>query len=225
MCGRFTLTPELKVLAERFSVSPTPTADYNPRYNIAPTQPVIVIGSDGQRSMKTMKWGLIPSWAKDPNIGNRMINARAETIAEKPSFRDALQKRRCLIPADGFYEWQKLGKVKQPVMIVLKTREPFGLAGLWDSWTSPAQEKVLSCTIITTAANELLSEVHDRMPVILNRDVEDRWLDPKVNDPTVLLGMLKPYPSELMEYYNVSKDVSSPSHDGADCIVPVTTMG
>jgi len=221
MRGRFTLTPELRVLAERFSVSPTPTADYNPRFNIAPTQPVIVIGLDGERYMKTMKWGLIPIWAKDPSIGNRMINARVETIAEKPSFCDALKKRRCLIPADGFYEWQKLGKVKQSVRIVLKSREPFGLAGLWDSWTSPAKEEVLSCTIITTEANDLMQEIHDRMPVILNRDVENRWLDPKLNDPAVLLGMLKPYPSELMEYYNVSKEVNSPNHDGADCIMPL----
>ena len=221
MCGRFTLTPELKVLAERFSVSPTPTADYNPRYNIAPTQPVIVIEDNGKRSMKTMKWGLIPSWAKDPSIGNRMINARVETLTEKPSFRDALKKRRCLIPADSFYEWQKLGKVKQPVRIVLKSREAFGLAGLWDCWTSPAQEEVLSCTIITTEANELMQEIHDRMPVILNRDVEGRWLDPTVNNLVVLLGMLKPYPSELMEYYSVSKGVNSPGHDAADCIVPL----
>jgi len=221
MCGRFTLTPELKVLAERFSISPTPTATYNPRFNIAPSQPVIVIGDDGQRYMKVMKWGLIPSWAKDPSVGNRMINARAETIAQKPSFRAALKKRRCLIPADGFYEWQKLSMVKQPVRIVLKSREVFGMAGLWEHWTSPANEEVLTCTIITTIANELMREVHDRMPVILNRDDEGRWLDPKVDDPAVLLGLLKPYPSELMEFYTVSRSVNLPVHDGADCIVPL----
>ena len=215
------MTPELKVLAERFGVSPPPTVNDNPRFNIAPSQPVIVIGDDGQRSMQTMKWGLIPSWANDPSVGNRLINARAETIAEKPAFRNALKKRRCLIPADGFYEWLKLSTVKQPVRIVLKTREPFAMAGLWEHWTSPANEQVLSCTIITTAANELLQPIHERMPVILNRADEGRWLDPTVTDPVVLVGMLKPYPSELMEFYSVSRSVNSPVHDEPDCIVPL----
>src|ERR1022692_1361585 len=136
MCGRFTLTTDVKILAERFGTSPP--AELNsvaPRYNIAPTQAVIVVDDDGQRRMTTMRWGLIPSWAKDPAIGNRMINARAETLAEKPSFRAALKKRRCIIPADGFFEWQKLSTGKQPLHIVLKSREPFGFAGLWEHWT------------------------------------------------------------------------------------------
>jgi len=222
MCGRFTLTPELKLLAERFSITIAPTVSYNPRFNIAPTQPVIVIGDDGQRYMQVMRWGLIPGWAKDPNVGNRMINARAETIAEKPAFRAALKKRRCLIPADGFYEWQKLGKVKQPVRIVLKSREPFGLAGLWERWASPEKVEVLTCTVITTTANELLHAVHDRMPVILNREAEAQWLDPNVTDPAKLLPLLQPYPSRLMEYYPVSTQVNSPVHDGPDCIVRVS---
>jgi putative SOS response-associated peptidase YedK len=220
MCGRFTLTADLKDLAERFSVPPG-TAHYSPRFNIAPTQNVIVVGDDGQRYMKMMKWGLIPSWAKDPAIGNRMINARVETIAEKPSFRAALKKRRCLIPADGFYEWQKLGKIKQPVRIMLKSREPFGFAGLWEHWTSPDKEEILSCTIITTEANELLKQVHDRMPVILTRESESQWLDRKNDTPEKLLPLLKQYPSEQMEYYPVSRQVNSPAVDDPGNIEPL----
>lgn len=226
MCGRFTLTKELREVAERFGVhyprgfAGTGVVD-RPRYNIAPTQNVIVIADDGSRSMKQMKWGLIPSWAKDPAIGNRMINARVETIDEKPSFRTALKKRRCLIPADGFYEWQKLGKVKQPVRIVLKSREPFGFAGLWDSWTSPANEMIQSCTIITTAANELIQPVHDRMPVILNREDEAQWLDPKLDDPEKLRPLLEPYPSSEMQFYPVSREVNSPGVDKPSNIEPL----
>ena len=157
--------------ADRFGAPvPPASATYHARFNIAPTQAVILVGDDGKRYMKEMLWGLIPSWAKDPGIGNRMINARVETLAEKPAFRAALKKRRCIIPADGFYEWQKLGKVKQPVRIVLKSREPFGFAGLWEHWMSPEGEEILSCTIVTTEANELLNAVHERMPVILTRD-------------------------------------------------------
>ena len=221
MCGRFTLTTDLKALADRFGVSLPASTRVLPRFNIAPTQPVIVIGADGQRFLQTMRWGLIPSWAKDPAIGNRLINARAETLAEKPAFREALKTRRCLIPADGFYEWQKLGKVKQPVRIVLKSREPFALASLWDRWRSPENIEVLSCTIITTAANDLIREIHDRMPVILDRAAEAQWLDPKVNDPVQLLPLLQPYPSEVMEYYPVSRQVNSPSVDAPGNIEPL----
>jgi putative SOS response-associated peptidase YedK len=222
MCGRFTLSRDIEAIADRFN-APAPPADWlsiKPRYNIAPTQSVIVVGDDGQRYLKQMRWGLIPSWAKDPSVGNRMINARAETLAEKPSFRAALKKRRCIIPADGFYEWQKLGKVKQPVHIVLKCREPFAFAGLWETWTSPDGEEVKSCTIITTEANELLKGVHDRMPVILTKEAESIWLDPKIQEPEQLLPLLKPYQPELMEFYPVSRAVNSPSNDSPDCIVP-----
>ncbi len=165
-----------------------------------------------------MRWGLISSRAKDPAVGNHMINARAETVAEKPSFRDSLKKRRCLILADGFYEWQKQGSAKQPVRIVLKNREPFGFAGLWDTWESSDGEKINFCTIITTEANELLKPVHDRMPVILNREAEDVWLDPLVPAPAKLLPLLKPYPSEQMEFYLVSQIVNSPANDSLDCL-------
>ena len=152
-----------------------------------------------------------------------MINARAETLSEKPSFRTALKKRRCIIPADGFYEWQKLGKVKQPVHIVLKSREPFGFAGLWEHWKSPEGEEILTCTIITTEANELLKAVHDRMPVILTREAEDVWLDPKIQEPEKLLPLLKQYPPEAMEYYPVSRQVNSPAVDEPGNIERVKT--
>ena len=237
MCGRFTLTADLKKVAERFGVPPLPdwrpchpglkpipghlSSTLGPRYNIAPSQSVIVVGDDGKRYLKPMRWGLIPSWAKDPSIGSRMINARAETLAEKPAFRAALKKRRCIIPADGFYEWQKLGKVKQPVHIVLKSREPFGFAGLWEHWKSPDGEEILSCTIITTVANELLKAVHDRMPVILTRDAEGVWLDPKIQEPEKLLPLLKQYPADQIKYYSVSREVNSPAVDKPSNIEPL----
>ena len=223
MCGRFTLTADLKKVADHFGapMHGDEWATCAPRYNIAPTQSVIVVGDDGKRYLKQMRWGLIPSWAKDPSIGNRMINARAETLAEKPAFRAALKKRRCIIPADGFYEWQKLGKVKQPVRIVLKNREPFGFAGLWEHWKSPEGADVLSCTIVTTEANELLKAVHDRMPVILTRDAEAAWLEPKTQDPETLLPLLRQYPSDEMEFYPVSREVNSPVVDKPSIIEPM----
>lgn len=226
MCGRYTLTADLKQVADRFG-APMPAEKWTtylpPRFNIAPTQAVIVVGDDGKRYMKQMRWGLIPSWAKDPTIGNRMLNARVETLAEKPAFRAALKKRRCIIPADGFYEWQKLGKVKQPVRIVLKTRGPFGFAGLWERWKPPEGEDVLSCTIVTTEANELLKAVHDRMPVILTPDAEAVWLDPKAQDTEKLLPLLKEYPPDQMEFYPVSREVNSPAVDKASNIEVLAT--
>jgi len=224
MCGRFTLTTDQREVAERFCVSPPATVDFNPRFNIAPSQSVIVIGNDGRRLMQWMQWGLIPHWAKDPALGNRLINARSETLTEKPSFSEALSKRRCLIPADGFYEWRKVGKAKQPVRIVLKSRAPFGLAGLWDRWISPEKKEILTCTIITTAANELIQEIHDRMPVLLPREDEARWLDPAQTDPLQLLPLLKPYPSEWMEYYPVRRQVNSPRVDEPENIEPLVDV-
>ncbi len=194
MCGRFVLAANLTTVAQRLGV-PKPTAEsaaWIPHFNIAPTKAVIVVGDDGTRYLTGMRWGLIPSWAKDPSIGNQMFNARAETVATKPAFRAALRKRRCLVIADGFYEWQQGGRGKQPVYIVLKSREPFGFAGLWDNWTSPDGEEIKSCTIITTEANELLKPIHDRMPVILNRNEEAIWLDPAMQDPATLLPLLVP---------------------------------
>jgi len=220
MCGRFTLTTNLGAIAKRFGVARF-LEEVGRRYNIAPTQPVIVVNDDGTRHLTRMQWGLIPSWAKDPAIGNRMINARAETVATKPAFRAALRKRRCLIPADGFFEWTPAGRRKQPVYITLKTREPFSFAGLWESWTSPEGEEIWSCTIITTEANELLKPIHDRMPVILAKDAEAVWLDPTIQDPERLLPLLKPYQAEEMEVYAVSTKVNSPTNDGPECIEPI----
>ena len=220
MCGRFTLTTNLGAIAARFGVARF-LEEVGPRYNIAPTQTVIVVNDDGTRHLTRMQWGLIPSWAKDPAIGNRMINARAETVATKPAFRAALRKRRCLIPADGFFEWTPAGRRKQPVYITLKTREPFSFAGLWESWTSPEGEEIWSCTIITTEANELLKPIHDRMPVILAKDAEAVWLDPTIQDPERLLPLLKPYQAEEMEVYAVSTKVNSPTNDGPECIEPI----
>jgi putative SOS response-associated peptidase YedK len=221
VCGRFTLTTNLGALAARFGVARF-LEEVGPRYNIAPTQTVIVVNDDGTRHLTQMRWGLIPSWAKDPAIGNRMINARAETVATKPAFRAALRKRRCLIPADGFYEWQPVGRRKQPVFIALKTREPFSFAGLWESWTSPEEEEIKTCTIITTEANVLLKPIHDRMPAILSREAEAVWLDPTIQDPERLLPYLKPYQAEEMEVYAVSTKVNSPANEGPVCIEPAT---
>jgi putative SOS response-associated peptidase YedK len=222
MCGRFTRTADLRTVAQRFGV-PTAAAEsvWMPHYNIAPTQTVIVVGDDGTRSLTEMRWGLIPSWATDPSIGNRMINARAETLPVKPAFRVALRKRRCLVVADGFYEWQQVGRRKQPVYIVLRSREPFGFAGLWDTWTAPDEEAIRTCTIITTEANDLLKPMHDRMPVILSREAEAIWLDPTIQDPAILLPLLTPYPAHEMEAYPVSRLVNSPRNDTPDCIVPI----
>jgi len=222
VCGRFTLTTNLGAIAKRFGVSRfLEEVGHAPRYNVAPTQTVIVVSDDGTRHLAEMRWGLIPSWAKDPAIGNRMINARAETVATKPAFRFALLKRRCVIPADGFYEWRPLGRRKQPVYIALKSREPFAFAGLWESWMSPEGEEVKSCTIITTEANELLKPIHDRMPVILTREAEAVWLDPTIEDPERVLCLLKPYPPDEIEVYPVSTKVNSPANDRPECIKPL----
>ena len=223
MCGRFSQTADVKTIAQRFGLSTTLREDASiaRRYNISPTQTVIVVVDDGTRYLTQMRWGLIPSWAKDPAIGNRMINARAETLAAKPAFRVAVRKRRCLVVADGFYEWQQRGRGKQPVYIVLKSREPFGFAGLWETWTAPEGEAIRTCTIITTEANDLLKPIHDRMPVILTREAEAVWLDPTIQEPAKLSPLLTPYPAQEMELYPVSRLVNSPQHDTPECIVPL----
>jgi len=220
MCGRFTLTTNLGAIAKRFGVARF-LEEVGPRFNIAPTQTVIVVADDGTRHLTQMRWGLIPSWAKDPTIGNRMINARAETVATKPAFRVALRKRRCLLPADGFYEWQPVGRRKQPVYIALKSREPFAFAGLWETWTSPEGEEIRTCTIITTEANEFLKPIHDRMPVILTRDAEAVWLDPTIQEPARLLPLLKAYTAEDIEALPVSTQVNNPSDDSPECVRPL----
>jgi putative SOS response-associated peptidase YedK len=221
MCGRFTLTTPAQTLAVQFDLAVVPALEA--RFNIAPTQPVaaVRIGSEGkERELALMRWGLIPFWAKDSSIGARMINARSETAAEKPSFRTAFRRRRCLVLADGFYEWQKVDGTKQPVYVSLQDREAFAFAGLWDRWDDPENGVVESCTVLTVEPNELLRPIHSRMPVILNPSDYSLWLDREVNEPERLQALLCPYPSGRMQAYAVSRYVNSPRNEGPACIVP-----
>ena len=212
MCGRFTLITDIDSLQQQFSFQ-NGELTYQPRYNIAPTQPVLTVVHRGVNLAEFMRWGLIPSWAKDISVGARMINARSETVAEKPSFRRALQQRRCLVLADGFYEWQGKGKAKIPMYIALKTGRSFAMAGLWETWRDPLGEVIRSCTIITTAANEVLEPIHHRMPVILEEDQEAVWLDPDLTDADRLTGLLKPYPPDMVQAHRVSTLVNTPRND------------
>ena len=199
MCGRFILLTDLSVIVESFRIGEV-AADYKPGGNIAPGQQIsVVIRDEDVNKLVDFRWGLIPSWAKDPSIGNKMFNARAETIAEKPSFREAFKKRRCLIVADGFYEWQKMEKGKKLFHFSLRSAGPFGFAGLYETWMSPENKPVKTCTIITTDANDLLKPIHDRMPVIVPKDKEALWMDPGGPDPRELAAILKPYPAEDMK--------------------------
>ncbi|MCX7853872.1 MAG: SOS response-associated peptidase [Caldilineales bacterium] len=224
MCGRFTLTASGDELASLFDLEQAPNLE--PRYNIAPTQPVAVVRLDREgrrREFTLMRWGLIPSWAKDIHIGNRLINARAETLTEKPAFRTAFRRRRCLIPANGFYEWQKptAGR-KQPYFIGLPDRRPFAFAGLWEHWEGADGSVLDSCAIITTAANERVRVLHDRMPVILERTDFGDWLDPTTT-PDRLFHLLRPYPFEML-IYPVSTLVNAPENDRPECIVPLASV-
>lgn len=221
MCGRFSLTTNKQQLAEAFAGF-EPPRELSPRYNIAPSQPVAVVANTGQNKVDFFVWGLIPAWAKDPGIGNRMINARAETLAEKPSFKAAYRRRRCLVLADGFYEWRKNpDKSKTPMYIQLESKEPFAFAGLWERWNSPQGDEVLSCAIITTEPNEFMAKIHNRMPVILPRAAYEQWLDPAEQKPELLQPLLKPYPAEEMAAYAVSTVVNNPGNDTPACIEPV----
>jgi putative SOS response-associated peptidase YedK len=222
MCGRFTLSVPAETLRDYFDLRQLP--EMPPRYNIAPTQPVAIVRPAADcvgRALDMVRWGLIPAWADDPGIGARMINARAETVAEKPAFRAAFRQRRCLVPADGFYEWQKVGTRKQPHHIRLKNGGPFAIAGLWEHWRSTDGEVIESCTLITTEANDLLQPIHDRMPVILPPGAFDLWLDPAVADTRPLTWLLCPFPAEEMATYPVSPRVNTPANDGPDLIAPL----
>lgn len=223
MCGRFTLTSDIDFVITRFNISGKfGKDDYKLRYNIAPSQPVLSIINDGSINRAGyLKWGLVPTWASDPKIGYKMINARAETLAEKPSFKTAFKKRRCLVIADSFYEWTHEGKNKKPMRIKLKNSEPFSMAGLWERWTAQDGQVINSCTIITTAPNKLMSDIHDRMPVILNHEDEQIWLDPSIKDTKYLNHFLVPYDENLMDYYEVSPAVNSPRNDFEELIKPV----
>ncbi|MBI5934226.1 MAG: SOS response-associated peptidase [Chloroflexi bacterium] len=221
MCGRFTLTVDPSDLQEAFANFTFP-AQFAPRFNIAPSQPVLAIPNDAKNKADFFIWGLIPSWAKDPTIGNRLINARGETLAEKPSFRGALKYKRCLIIADGFYEWksQPGTKTKIPHYIFLKSRQPFAFAGLWDEWHSPDGGSIRSTTIITIEPNELMSPIHNRMPVILPPSAYDQWLDPAPQTADRLLPLLKPLPAAEMSAHAVGTLVNSPANDRAELVVP-----
>ncbi|MFL6058639.1 MAG: SOS response-associated peptidase [Rubrobacteraceae bacterium] len=218
MCGRYTLASPTERLAEEFGVDAS-SIELAPTYNVAPTQKVaVVLEEGGQRRLDVLRWGLIPPWADDPGIGSRMINARSETAPGKPSFRRAFRERRCLIPADGFYEWQRTNGAKQPYYIHMEDGRPFAFAGLWESW-SKGEGEIRTCTILTTGANALVGEVHDRMPVILAHDAYDVWLDP-ASERDELTGLLAPYPEDEMEAYPVSRFVNSPSNNDPRCIEP-----
>ena len=222
MCGRYTLTAEMSVLAETFPLFSF-SEIHSPRYNIAPTQSVLAVANDGKYRADNFRWGLVPHWAKDPSIGNRMINARSETLAEKPSFRTPYRKRRCLILTDGFYEWVKIKDgTKMPFYLRMNSNSPFAFAGLWEQWRSPDEATSFrSCTIVNTAANQFMSQLHYRMPVIIKPEDHERWLDPKDRLPGELADLLVPYPDDDLTGYIVSKWVNSPRNDGPSCIVPI----
>lgn len=221
MCGRFALYADYDTLLKRFDIEETAIgqAAYEERYNVAPSQEILAIISDGQNNrLGTLRWGLIPPWAKDKKIGYKMINARGETAAEKPSFRHAFKKKRCLIPANAFYEWKKDASGKKPMLIHLAQDELFAFAGLWETWKSPEGKTIHSCTILTTGPNELMADIHDRMPVILTKKAERVWLDPEIQDPEVLKELIKPYASGELQAYEVSEAVNSPKNEGAELI-------
>ncbi|MGC9521880.1 MAG: SOS response-associated peptidase [Anaerolineae bacterium] len=220
MCGRFTLWLQFGDLIKAFPDLKFPEK-LPPRYNIAPTQQVAVVPNDGDKAIRFFQWGLVPFWAKDPSIGSRMINARSETAAEKPAFRTAYRRRRCLILADGFYEWRKEpGRTgKTPMYVRMASGEPFAFAGLWELW-NPDDAPLYSCTILTTRPNALVAPIHNRMPVILPRSAYDRWLDPAEQRAGALDDLLGPYPAEEMTAYPVSRVVNNPSNDVPDCVQP-----
>ena len=230
MCGRYSLTTVPEAMRALFGFENLPNLP--PRYNIAPTQDVAVVRADhsGARELAMMRWGLIPHWAKDASMGSKMINARAETIREKPSFREAVKSRRCLLPADGFYEWRTEDGRKQPFRIGLKGGAAFAFAGLWEHWTATSTaaglnegEEVETVTIVTTTANEKLKPIHDRMPVILPPEAFDGWLDP-ANDPQAACALLQPYPAEPMAYYRVSTAVNNVRNDNPSCTAPLKAL-
>ncbi|WP_336825303.1 SOS response-associated peptidase [Sporosarcina sp. USHLN248] len=223
MCGRFTLFAPYEEIMDRFEIaSAFEATDYVPSYNIAPSQQVVAVINDGQKNrLGYLRWGLIPPWAKDEKIGYKMINARAETIAEKPSFRNAFKRKRCILPADSFYEWQRRDGQKIPMRIKLKDDGIFGIAGLYEKYVAPSGMIIHTCTAITTEPNELMRPIHDRMPVILHKEDEAMWLDPKNNDIHSLQSLLKPFNEEQMEAYIVSSQVNSPKNNEKALIMPI----
>ncbi|WP_071393735.1 SOS response-associated peptidase [Bacillus tuaregi] len=221
MCGRFTLTADFTEIINRFEIEAALEEElYHMSYNIAPSHSVLSVINDGTRNrLGYLKWGFIPSWAKDEKIGFKLINARAETLAEKPSFREAYKKRRCLVIADSFYEWKRQDqKNKTPMRIKLKSDELFAMAGLWERWKEPSGNTIYTCTVITTTPNAVVKDIHDRMPVILKKEDEQTWLNPSNHDTRELNQLLKPLPEELIEAYEVSSLVNSPKNNSPQLI-------
>jgi putative SOS response-associated peptidase YedK len=222
MCGRFTLTVDPSDLQQQFGLKEPPPAELGPRFNIAPSQAVAVVANNRERTLELFQWGLIPSWAKDPKIGNKLINARAETLAEKPSFRTALKRRRCLVLADGFYEWRKeAGGTKTPMYVTMQDGRPFAFAGLWEVWQPPEGDLLKTCTIITTEPNALMAPIHNRMPAILPREAYDRWLTPDEMKSDEAMKLLKPFDAAQMKAVPVSARVNSPAADTPELVLPL----
>jgi putative SOS response-associated peptidase YedK len=222
MCGRFVQFSLFPILQKEFGLKFGEEMDLKPSWNLAPTQMVPVVVNEGGNRLTTCRWGLIPPWSKEMAIGSRMINARAETLAEKPSFKSSFKKHRCLVVADGFYEWKKTSTGKIPTYIHMMDDSPIGLAGLYSDWTSPDGEAIRTCTIITTEPNKLIAPIHNRMPAIISPDNRDIWLDPDLQDPAALKPLLAPYPAGEMEAWEVSRAVNSPANNGPENIRPVT---
>ena len=223
MCGRYRLSRRKQIIEEHFDAV-SGEEDWIPRYNVAPTQPVPVIRQNPKepvRELSLMRWGLIPSWVKDASGAAKMINARSETAVTNPAFRDPLMHRRCLIPADAFYEWQRTGKAKQPYCFEVGESELFAFAGLWEGWKDPSGQWVKSCSILTTTPNAVTSAVHDRMPVILYQDAYDLWLDPRMNDVSAASELLRPFDARLMRCFPVSSRINRVANDDAQCCAPV----
>jgi putative SOS response-associated peptidase YedK len=219
MCGRYTLRASSQDLVKQFRLFEA--VEFPPRYNIAPTQPVPVIRrTDAGRRLELLRWGLVPAWAEDVSIGYRLINARAETAATRPAFRAAFRQRRCLMPADGFFEWQKVGGKKTPFYIRRCDGAPFAFAALWERWLGPEEQHIESCALLTTDANDRVRPIHDRMPVILSPESYDRWLDPSIQDAGALMELLQPCPAEEITAYRVSTYVNNARHEGPQCIEP-----
>jgi putative SOS response-associated peptidase YedK len=221
MCGRFVRKTDIVALGELFGAQRIET-DMGPSFNIAPSQPVAVIMEEGRRRLVPMQWGLIPHWADDPAIANRLINARSETAMSKPAFRSSFRSRRCLILADGFYEWETVKKKKQPVFIYREDRAPFGMAGLYDRWRDPASgEQRITCTILTTEAPPALQSLHHRMPALIEPQSYDIWLDPSFADHGVLHKLLTPFDPAGMRWHRTTPRVNKPDFNDPDCIRPL----